>query len=209
MGSKLEHKMSEQQGAGLAENDLALLIEGSADAIFTLEPGNTVVLWSRGAAEVYGYSRDEILGKPVTDLFQKEGQDEIITLVEQVQRGERVEQYATVCRSKTDFRLRLQVAVYPLWGDPGDGRSEPDVKSRRCRGRRQKTGIGVPQPRSGYGNGKQSGARRPSASYGRGGAQPYRGCCTQLIRRTLCGSWCSASQRGRAFRVCDRWNDGV
>lgn len=120
MGSKLEHKMSEQQGAGLAENDLALLIEGSADAIFTLEPGNTVVLWSRGAAEVYGYSRDEILGKPVTDLFQKEGQDEIITLVEQVQRGERVEQYATVCRSKTDFRLRLQVAVYPLWGDPGE-----------------------------------------------------------------------------------------
>jgi len=45
------------------------VVESSADAIFTVNPDNFITSWNRGAENIFGYRRDEIIGKPVEILI--------------------------------------------------------------------------------------------------------------------------------------------
>lgn len=48
---------------------LAAVVEASDDAIFTRTPDGLISYWNRAAERLYGYTRDEIIGQPVTVLF--------------------------------------------------------------------------------------------------------------------------------------------
>ncbi|HET6975642.1 MAG TPA: PAS domain S-box protein [Pyrinomonadaceae bacterium] len=44
------------------------LIDNVPDAIIALDPDGLVLLWSRGASEMFGYSKEEAQGQPLSDL---------------------------------------------------------------------------------------------------------------------------------------------
>lgn len=50
----------------------ANLLEQSHDAIFVWELPRTIVYWNRGAEELYGFSREEAIGRPSHELLQTE-----------------------------------------------------------------------------------------------------------------------------------------
>ncbi|MFN0152671.1 MAG: response regulator [bacterium] len=52
-----------------AQSYLADIVENSADAIITSDFEGRVVLYNTGAERMLGYARDEVVGKPVTDLY--------------------------------------------------------------------------------------------------------------------------------------------
>ncbi len=52
-----------------AEKYLADLVENSADAIITSDFEGRIILYNTGAERMLGYARDEVVGKPVTDLY--------------------------------------------------------------------------------------------------------------------------------------------
>jgi two-component system sensor kinase FixL len=50
--------------------ELELLIDNAADyAIFLLDEQGTIILWNQGAERIFGWSEDEIVGKPQEILF--------------------------------------------------------------------------------------------------------------------------------------------
>ena len=53
---------------------MAALIEGTADAIIEVDLTGAVVQWNRGAEEMFGYSHQQVLGKPLTHLIVPEDQ---------------------------------------------------------------------------------------------------------------------------------------
>ncbi|HEX6986790.1 MAG TPA: PAS domain S-box protein, partial [Planctomycetaceae bacterium] len=58
-----------------SEERLRLVVEGATDfAIFTLDEARTVTSWSSGAAAMFGYSEEEIVGCPGDLLFTPEDQ---------------------------------------------------------------------------------------------------------------------------------------
>lgn len=48
------------------------IIEHSADAIISLNTGNEITSWNRGAEMIFGWERDEVLGRPVTLMIPDE-----------------------------------------------------------------------------------------------------------------------------------------
>ena len=48
---------------------LAALVESSDDAIIGKTLDGVITLWNRGAERIYGYSRDEAVGKPISMLI--------------------------------------------------------------------------------------------------------------------------------------------
>ncbi|MEW5960821.1 MAG: PAS domain S-box protein, partial [Chloroflexota bacterium] len=62
------HRMLEEQAATLREQ--ARLLELAPDAITVRTMNNTLIFWNRGAEEMYGWTRDEALGRDAPSLLQ-------------------------------------------------------------------------------------------------------------------------------------------
>ena len=59
-----------------------------------------VTSWNRGAERTFGYTADEMIGRPVTTLIPPDRQSEEVEILERIRRGERVEHYETVRQRK-------------------------------------------------------------------------------------------------------------
>jgi diguanylate cyclase (GGDEF)-like protein/PAS domain S-box-containing protein len=51
------------------QRHLSEVIESSEDAIFTCTTGRSIFTWNRGAAEIFGYTREEAIGMPMENLL--------------------------------------------------------------------------------------------------------------------------------------------
>jgi PAS domain S-box-containing protein len=70
--SKVARDITERKQAQQALAERALLLDLSNDAIFVRDGFNCVTYWNKGAAELYGYSREEALGRVSHELLQTE-----------------------------------------------------------------------------------------------------------------------------------------
>jgi PAS domain S-box-containing protein len=57
----------------MLERELFRLLEGTADAAFSVDAGGLVCSWNRAAERLFGYPASEILQRPCADLFQGRG----------------------------------------------------------------------------------------------------------------------------------------
>jgi PAS domain S-box-containing protein len=70
---------------------LAALLDASDDAIIAMTLDGTIMVWSRGAESVYGYTAQEVIGQSMGLIVALERRAELETILARIGRGERVE----------------------------------------------------------------------------------------------------------------------
>src|SRR5258707_865997 len=75
---------------------LAAIVESSGDAIIGIDLQGIVNSWNSGAAKLYGYSRREMSGKPVSLLLPPDRPGEESAILKRIQDGERIDPFETV-----------------------------------------------------------------------------------------------------------------
>ena len=93
---------------------LAAIVESSDDAIISKTLDGTITSWNHGAEKIYGYSSEEIVGKPVSVLVPTDRPDEIPEILEKVGRGEAIDNYETVRLAKDGRRLDVSLTISPV-----------------------------------------------------------------------------------------------
>jgi PAS domain S-box-containing protein len=68
---------------------------------------------TRCAEQIFGYTSEEAIGRPITILIPPDRQDEELAIIERVRRGERVKYYETV-RQKDGSLIVLSLSVSPI-----------------------------------------------------------------------------------------------
>lgn len=109
------HKQAEERLARLAA-----IVESSDDAILGKTLDGTVVSWNQGAARMYGYPSDEIVGRPISVLVPQERQDELSHFFKKIAQGEHIERYETVRIRKDGTRLEVSITVSPIKDTSGN-----------------------------------------------------------------------------------------
>ena len=104
-----ERKQTEEMRARLAA-----IVKSSDDAIISKTLDGTITSWNHGAQKIYGYSSEEIIGKPVNILVPTDRPDEIPKILEKVSRDEAIENYETVRVAKNGRRLDVSLTVSPI-----------------------------------------------------------------------------------------------
>lgn len=99
---------------------LASLVNSSSDAILSKNLDGIITSWNRGAEEIFGYTAEEIIGRPVTILFPSEYLDEEPGILARIVRGERVEPYETVRRHKSGAYLDVSLTISPIFDSQGN-----------------------------------------------------------------------------------------
>jgi PAS domain S-box-containing protein len=105
---------TEQRRAGRAAQQLAAIVESSADAIISKDINGVITSWNFGAEQLFGYHADEVIGKPVTILIPKERWDEEPNILARVRRGERIEHYETIRQRKDGSLIEISLTVSPI-----------------------------------------------------------------------------------------------
>ena len=75
--------------------------------------------WSKGAERLYGYSLDEVVGRPIAILMPEDHENEMVELIAAIRRGERVDAYATRRLTKDGRELDVEVTLVPLTDHSG------------------------------------------------------------------------------------------
>ncbi|RMF37067.1 MAG: PAS domain S-box protein, partial [Chloroflexi bacterium] len=83
---------------------------------FNLDAEGRFTLFNRAAEALSGYRREEMLGRPYTDLFCAEYHDGIANLLAQV-RSERSRPYEVELQAKDGERIPVEVRLAPLYRD--------------------------------------------------------------------------------------------
>jgi PAS domain S-box-containing protein len=112
-------EVDQRRKAHLAIRQLGLLVETSEDAIITKDLNGIITSWNGGAERIFGYTADEMLGKPVSLLIPEDRPDEEPSILQRLRRGERIEHYETVRRRKSGELIDISLSVSPLEDDTG------------------------------------------------------------------------------------------
>jgi PAS domain S-box-containing protein len=81
-----------------AEEDtktLASIVESSQDAIITVSLDGNINNWNKGAAQIYGYSAEEVLGKHISILAPDNLKGEIKRLIDRIKHKIMIKNYET------------------------------------------------------------------------------------------------------------------
>jgi len=123
-------------GAGETTRRLAAIVETSDDAIISKNLDGVIQTWNRGAANIFGYKAEEVVGKPVTILMPPERQDEEPGILARLRRGERIDHYQTVRRRKDGSLLDISLTVSPIRDNGGRivaaSKIARDITQQKC-----------------------------------------------------------------------------
>ena len=93
---------------------LAALVESSHDAILSKALDGTILSWNRAAERLYGYSAQEIVGRPISLLVPPDRPHEVEDLIERLRLGEVVEPFETVRVCKSGILIDVSLTTSPI-----------------------------------------------------------------------------------------------
>ena len=118
-GSLDTDQITNLQSPELAPYWLTALIESADDAIISKTLEGVITSWNKGAERIFGYTADEVIGKPVTILIPEGHLDEEPNILAQLRAGNRIEHYETVRVRKDGTLIDISLTVSPIRGPHG------------------------------------------------------------------------------------------
>lgn len=109
-----EAALEQRRQADVTAQRLAAIVESSDDAILWKDINGVIQSWNKGAERLFGYTAEEVLGKPVTVLIPRDRQDEEPRILARIHRGERVDHYETVRQRKDGSLIDISLTVSPV-----------------------------------------------------------------------------------------------
>jgi PAS domain S-box-containing protein len=96
------------------------IVENSDDAIITKNLDGIISSWNKSAERIFGYTAEEIIGKPITILIPPERSDEEPAILARIRRGGHVHHYETVRRRKDGSLVDISLTVSPVTNAQGE-----------------------------------------------------------------------------------------
>jgi PAS domain S-box-containing protein len=112
--SKIARDITDHKRKAELQGRLAAIVESSDDAIISKDLNGIIRSWNKGAERIFGYTAEEIIGKPVATLAVPERVEEIPDILQRIRRGERVDHYITKRQTKDGRVLTISLTVSPI-----------------------------------------------------------------------------------------------
>lgn len=100
--------------------DLETFLANSGEVIYAKTLTNKIAMWSRGAELTYGYTRDEMVGQPVSLLVPPDRSGEDRKILARVIAGEQIEGMQTERVTRDGRTLNMELSVMPVRDTQGN-----------------------------------------------------------------------------------------
>lgn len=93
---------------------LASIVNSSEDAIVGQDVKGFITSWNRGAEKLFGYNKNEIIGKNFSVVIPKDGINDIEHILNSASEGKKVEKYETVSLKKNGESVNVSITISPI-----------------------------------------------------------------------------------------------
>lgn len=112
--SAIDHTVDQHFSGELIEDKISLLasiVENSDDAIITKTSQGIITSWNTGAEKIYGYTAQEVIGKPISILIPSGDVDEVPAILDRIKRGENIHHYETLRKRKDGQIINVSISI--------------------------------------------------------------------------------------------------
>ena len=109
-----------RRNAEEAQRRLAVIVKSSDDAIISKDLNGIVTSWNPAAEKLFGYSAQEMIGRPIVTIIPPELQQDEQTILATIGRGEAIDHFDTVRLTKSGDRIHVSVTVSPIRDEAGN-----------------------------------------------------------------------------------------
>lgn len=109
----------QQQIAQEKKTKLQAIIDSATDAVFSFDKDSLVEEWNAGAERVFSYSKTEMIGQPVLNIFPPERQADVDNKIMRIKQGEAVEHLETVHVRKNGSLCDVSLTISPIKNSDG------------------------------------------------------------------------------------------
>src|SRR6202050_2803461 len=109
-----DHAMLMADAADETRSRLAAIVETSDDAIVAKDLNGIITSWNSSAERIFGYTEQEVLGKPITILIPPDLQAQEAEMLQRLRAGERIEHFETVRIAKNGGQVMVSLTISPL-----------------------------------------------------------------------------------------------
>ena len=111
--------ITERKAAEVTSHLLASIVESSEDAIVSKDLNGIISSWNKGAERIFGYSANDVIGKPIQILLPIDRLEEEPVILRRIRSGRTVQHYETVRRRKDGELIDISLSVAPLRDEYG------------------------------------------------------------------------------------------
>ena len=109
-----------REAADNARSRLAAIVQFSDDAIISKNLEGTITSWNAAAERMFGYSEEEIVGRPITTIIPEDRLSEEVKVLSAICRGEVVDHFETLRLRKDGTQVAVSLTVSPLRDGAGE-----------------------------------------------------------------------------------------
>jgi diguanylate cyclase (GGDEF)-like protein/PAS domain S-box-containing protein len=111
--------MSDQSPTSIGDPFAAIehfkaIVQSSDDAIISKTLQGIVTSWNPAAQRIFGYSAEEMIGRPMLTVFPKGLEDEEARILQRIVRGEKVDHFETRRVRKDGQAIQVEVTISPV-----------------------------------------------------------------------------------------------
>jgi len=99
---------------------LASLVESSNDIIISKTLDGIITSWNSGAEAIYGYTAEEMTGRPISVLTPPGMEDQITSILEKIRSGIVVNHFETVRQRKDGQIINVLISISPVKNRAGE-----------------------------------------------------------------------------------------
>jgi PAS domain S-box-containing protein len=103
---------------GLAAQ-LRAIVESSDDAIFSEDLSGSITSWNRAAENIFGYTAEETIGKPISVLTPSERTREEAEMIALIRSGGRVKPCETIRKRRDGSQIHVALTISPIYKNDG------------------------------------------------------------------------------------------
>jgi PAS domain S-box-containing protein len=111
--------VSAAESSEIALARLAAIVDSSDDAIVSKTLDGVIMSWNRAAERMFGYSASEAIGRHITLIIPEDRHGEEQEVLARIRRGERIDHFDTVRRTKDGRLIYISLTVSPVRGPDG------------------------------------------------------------------------------------------
>ena len=112
--SRIVRDMSQQRTLEREAMRLAAIVNSSEDAIVSKDLNGIVQTWNPAAERMFGYTAEEIVGRPIRLIIPADRQSEEDQVLATIREGRAVEHFETVRQRKDGKLLEISLTVSPV-----------------------------------------------------------------------------------------------
>jgi PAS domain S-box-containing protein len=112
--SRIARDISRQKTLEREALRLAAIVDTSEDAIVSKDLNGVVQTWNRAAERMFGYSADEMIGRPIHVIIPHGRRSEEDSVLERIRAGKSVEHFETIRQRKDGALIEISLSVSPI-----------------------------------------------------------------------------------------------